>query len=102
MEITRISVVNEFRGAANMELVLDQTLARAGVYPPFELARCGTRRAEAILTPAHAEGLKLLRGMLGRLPAETAVKELCSMLEKAATNEDLLSRIKVWAASMQG
>ena len=96
------SVVGDFRGAANMELVLDQTLARAGVYPPFELARCGTRRAEAILTPAHAEGLKLLRGMLGRLPAETAVKELCSMLEKAATNEDLLSRIKVWAASMQG
>jgi len=96
------SVVNEFRGAANMELVLDQALARAGMYPPFELTRCGTRRAEAILTPAHAEGLKLLKSMLGRLPAEAALKELLSMLEKAATNEELLSRIKAWAASMQG
>lgn len=96
------SVVGDFRGAANMELVLDQTLARAGVYPPFELSRCGTKRAEAILTPEHIEGLKLLRGMLGRMPAENALRELTSMLEKAATNEELLSRIKVWAESMKG
>ena len=61
-----------------------------------------TRRAEAILTPAHAEAIKLLRGMLGRLPVETAVRELNSMLEKAPTNEELLPRIKVWAESMKG
>ena len=96
------SVVGDFRGAANMELVLDQTLARAGVHPPFDLARCVTRRAEAILTPEHQEGLKLLRGMLGRMPAENALRELTSMLEKAPTNEDLLSRIKVWAETMKG
>lgn len=96
------SVVGDFRGAANMELVLDTNLARAGVYPPYDLARCGTRRAEAILSPAHIEGLKLLHEMLGHLPAENAVKELTSMLEKAATNEDLLARIKVWAESMKG
>ena len=96
------SVVNDFRGAANMELVLDQALARAGVYPPFELTRSATRRADAILTPAHVEGLKLLRGMLGRLPVENALRELTSMLEKAATNEELLSRIKAWAESMKG
>ena len=95
------SVVNEFRGAANMELVLDSALARAGVQPPFELSRCGTRKAEAILTPEHQEGLKLLRGMLSRMPAENALRELTSMLEKAPTNEDLLSRIKVWAESMK-
>lgn len=96
------SVVGDFRGAANMELVLDQNLARSGVYPPFELTRCATRRAEAILTPEHVEGLKLLRGMLGRMPAENALREVISMLEKAATNEELLSRIKVWAESIKG
>nr|MBR4281747.1 transcription termination factor Rho [Clostridia bacterium] len=96
------SVVNEFRGAANMELVLDSALARAGVQPPFELSRCGTRRAEAILTPEHQEGIRLLRGMLSRMPAENALRELTSMLEKAATNEELLSRIKIWAESMKG
>lgn len=96
------SVVNDFRGAANMELVLDQALARAGVYPPFDLNRCGTRRAEAILTPEHIEGLKLLRAMLGRMPAENALRELTSMLDKTATNQELLSRIKVWAESMKG
>ena len=96
------SVVNEFRGAANMELVLDSALARAGIQPPFELSRCGTKRAEAILSPNHQEGLKLLRGMLSRMPTDSALKELTSMLEKAATNEDLLSRIKAWAESMKG
>jgi len=95
------SIVGDFRGAANMELVLDSALARAGVQPPFDLSRCGTRRAEAILTPAHQEGLKLLRAMLSRMPAENAVRELTSMLEKAPTNEDLLSRIKVWAETMK-
>ena len=96
------SVVNEFRGAANMELALDSALARAGIQPPFELSRCGTKRAEAILTPEHQEGLKLLRGMLSRMPADAALKEVVSMLEKAATNEDLLSRLKAWAEAMKG
>lgn len=95
------SVVNEFRGAANMELVLDQALARAGVHPPFELTKCGTKRSEAILTPAHVEGLKLIKSMLGRLPVENALREMSSMLEKTSTNEALLSRIKVWAESMK-
>ena len=96
------SVVNEFRGAANMELVLDTALARAGVQPPFELTRSGTKRSEAILTPEHAECIKLLRAMLGRLPVETALKELTSMLDKAPTNQELISRVKVWAESMKG
>ncbi len=96
------SIINEFRSAANMELVLDQTLARAGVYPPMALPLCGTRRAEAILTPTHIEGLKLLRSMLGSLPAGNAIQELKSMMEKAPTNEELLVRIKAWATSMQG
>ena len=96
------SMVNEFRGAANMELVLDQSLARSGVYPPFELTRSGTRRADPILTPEHAEALKLLRGLIGRLPVETALREFNSMLEKAPTNEELISRIKVWVESMKG
>lgn len=95
------SVINEFRAAANMELVLDQTLAKAGIYPPIALAHSGTRRAEAILTPAHMEGIKLIRGILGTLPAANAVQELKSMMEKAPTNEDLLARIKDWVAAIQ-
>ncbi len=95
------TVVNDFRGAANMELVLDQALARAGLYPPMVLAQSGTRRAEALLTPAHQEGLKLIRSMLGRLTAEQALTEVKAMLEKASTNEDLLARVKEWAQAMQ-
>jgi transcription termination factor Rho len=95
------SVVNEFRAAANMELVLDQTLAKAGVYPPIALAHSGTRKAEAILTPAHMEGIKLIRGILSTMPAANAVQELKSMMEKAPTNEDLLVRIKDWIAAIQ-
>lgn len=96
------SVVGDFRGAANMELVLDQGLSRAGLYPPFDLSRCVTRKADAIMSPEQTEGVKLIRRILGRLPAENALRELISMLDKAATNADLLSRIKVWADSMQG
>lgn len=38
------TIVEEFRGTANMVLVLDQAVAKAGVKPAFNLQQCGTKR----------------------------------------------------------
>ena len=95
------SVVEEFKGTANMELVLDAALARAGVNPPINLQVSGTKRAEMLLDAAQLEGLKLVRGMLNSTRSVTAVPQLLSLMDKAETNEALLLKIKDWVALME-
>ena len=95
------SVVEEFKGTANMELVLDASLARAGINPPINLQLSGTKRAEMLLDAAQLEGLKLVRGMLNSTRSATAVPQLLSLMDKAETNDALLVKIKDWVALME-
>ncbi len=95
------TIVEEFRGTANMVLVLDQAVAKAGVHPAFNLQQCGTKRAEALLTREQAEGIALTRQILGSTPSTTAIPQLLSMMDKVDSNATFLSRIKDWAALMQ-
>lgn len=95
------AIISEFRGAANMELVLDAAAAAKGVYPPIDLTRSGTRRAELFVPRTQLEGQKLVRSMMTELAPAIPVAELLSMLEKAPTNEDLFARVRDWAAAMR-
>lgn len=94
------SIAEDLKGTANMELILDGAIARAGVYPPINLTLSGTKRAESIATPEQIEGIRLIRGMLSSLRPAEIVPQLLSMLDKAPTNEDLFARVKDWAALM--
>ncbi len=95
-------MVAEFRGAANMELTLDQNLVKAGMQPPILLSGSGTRRADALVTPAHLETLRPLRAALSRVPAETALQEALTMVDQAKSSDELLALAKTWAESVQG
>ena len=94
------SVVEEFKGTANMELVLDASLARAGINPPINLQLSGTKRAEMLLDAAQLEGLKLIRSIMTSARSVTAIPQLLSMMDKAATNDELLVKIKDWVELM--
>ena len=83
------------------ELVLDTAAARAGIYPPVNLLLSGTKRAELIASKEQLDGIKLIHEMLGSLRAVDMIPQLLSMLEKTTNNEDLLVRIKDWAALMK-
>ena len=95
------SIAEDLKGTANMELVLDTAAARAGIYPPVNLLLSGTRRAELIASKEQLDGIKLIHEMLGSLRAVDMIPQLLSMLEKTTNNEDLLVRIKDWAALMK-
>lgn len=95
------AIISEFRGAANMELVLDAATAAKGVYPPIDVMRTGTRRAELFVPRAQLEGQKLIRSMVTELAPASPIAELLSMLGKAPTNEELLARIGEWTAAMR-
>lgn len=95
------SIAEDLKGTANMELVLDTAAARAGIYPPVNLLLSGTKRAELIVSKEQLDGIKLIHEMLGSLRAVDMIPQLLSMLEKTTNNEDLLVRIKDWAALMK-
>ncbi len=95
------SIIEDFKGTANMELVLDQSVARAGIYPPINLTLSGTKRAELIATQEHLDGIQLIHDMLGSLRSVDMIPQLQSMLEKTTNNSELLQRIKDWASLMK-
>ena len=94
------TIVEEFRGTANMQLVLDAAVAKAGVRPPFNLPQCYTKHAEQLLTKEQLEGVALTRQILGTTHSATAIPQLLSMMDKVDSNVTFLSRVKDWAALM--
>ena len=94
------SVVEEFKGTANMELTLDQNVARAGVTPALNLQQSYTKNADILLDDRQKEGLTLIRTMLGTTSSAVAIPQLVSMMEKTDTNEALLLKMKDWFALM--
>lgn len=94
------SIVLEFHGTANMELLLDASVARAGISPALNLRMSGTKRAEALLNPQHLEGLQLMRSIISSSRSATAIPQLMSMMDVAETNDELLVKIKDWNQMM--
>lgn len=90
------AIINDFRGAANMQLILDAELAKKGVSPAIDLNFSGTRRAEGIQTPEEQDSLKLIRSVLREVAPDKAIPELLRMLDKAGSGEELLQRIRSW------
>ena len=96
------SIVEEFKGSANMELRLDQAVARAGISPAINLQHSFTKNSDLLLNAQQKEGLSLIRQMLGTTSSVTAIPQLLSMMEKTATNRELLLKMKDWFALMNG
>ena len=94
------SVVEEFRGTANMELLLDSNVARAGIFPALNLENSYTKNADLLISDKQKEGLNLIRAMLANTSSAVAIPQLLSMMEKTANNEMLLLKMKDWFALM--
>ena len=94
------SVVEEFKGTANMELMLDLNVARAGISPALNLENSYTKNADLLINDRQKEGLALIRTMLGNTSSAIAIPQLMSMMEKTDTNEMLLLKMKDWFALM--
>ena len=95
------TVVEEFKGTANMELVLDQEVAKAGVSPAINLKKSGTKRADLLMTPAEMQGLQAIRSILSSTPSAAAIPHLLNMMDKASGNDELLAKIQEWVALLE-
>ena len=95
------SIAVDFRDAANTEIVLDRTVARAGISPAINLQKCQTRRSEQLLSETERDGLNHVRRILGTTPSAQAIPQLLSMMDRAGSNEEFMARIADWAVQME-
>ena len=95
------TLVEEFRSAANMALVLDTAVARTGMVPAINIQMSGTRRAELLLDDKQKNRLRLLRQTFSGQPAATVGTQICQMIERTSTNDELLDKLPDWLELMR-
>jgi len=87
-------IFEEFKGTGNMELVLDRRLAELRIFPALNLRKSGTRRDELLYDEEEFAALELLRRGAAAAEPSQAMAGMLNLLEKHATNEDLLRSMR--------
>ncbi|MDO4482931.1 MAG: transcription termination factor Rho [Clostridia bacterium] len=95
------TIVEEFKGTANLELVLDKGLHDIGISPALRLGSCGTRRVELLLTPEELQGLRAVRSIIGSMKPEEAIPQLLDLLHTTDSNTTFLGRVTEWAVMLR-
>ena len=89
-------VYEEFKGTGNMEIHLDRKLAEKRVFPAIDIYKSGTRREELLLSREELEGVYMLRKFLASGGTTDVTEQVVPMMQKTATNEDFLAKLKDW------
>ncbi len=89
-------IFEEFKGTANMELVLCPPETGDPITPMIDLQRSGTKKDAMLLDERRQEGLRSIRQVLGSTTNGEAVVQLIDMLQKTKCNEDMLSKLQEW------
>jgi transcription termination factor Rho len=84
------AIVDEFKGKANCEIVLDRELANLHVYPALDVARTGTRREDTMLSNEELDKLRRLRK---KLRTGDALEELLEMIGRTKDNAGLMAEL---------
>ena len=92
-------IFEEFKGTGNMELVLDRRLADRRIFPALDMRLSGTRRDELLYDEEEFEALTLLRRGAAAAEPMQAMAGVLKLLEKHATNEELLKAMRLESGS---
>jgi len=87
-------IFEEFKGTGNSELLLSRELADKRIYPAIDLAGSATRREELLLSDEALELSRALRRKLSDFPADAAMSELLSVMNRTEKNADLIRMYK--------
>ncbi len=90
----------ELGNVANMTAALDKSLTAAGVFPPVDLTKCATRKAELMLTKQEAANIPQLQSIRSRFSAAEAIQHITFMFDKALSNAALTDRLESWLSMM--
>ena len=87
-------IFQEFKGTGNMELVLSRDLADRRIWPAIDITRSGTRHEEKLFSRSQLDSVTLLRRSLISLSPVEGMEQLTRTLERFATNDEFLERVK--------
>ncbi len=88
------AIAEEFKGACNWELYLDQQLFEKRLYPAINIERSGTRKEELILDPKELTKTSLLRKTLEGIPPADAMEIVLKRIKDVGSNAELLLTVR--------
>ncbi len=83
-------IFEEFKGAENMEVILDRKLAEKPLFPAINLAASGTRKDHLLIPPKQLETINALRRRLMNMPPPQQVEQLLAAVKRFPTNAEML------------
>lgn len=83
-------IFEEFKGAGNMELILDRRIAERRLFPAINLAASGTRKEDLLMGERELKTVTALRRRLMSMPPPQQVEQLLSALKRFPTNEEMI------------
>ena len=87
-------VFEEFKGAGNMELVLDRKLSEKRVFPAIDIVKSGTRREDLLLDPEEQEAVDIMRKAYNSMRTDEAVENILNMFARTKTNQEYINLVK--------
>lgn len=87
-------IFEEFKGTANMEIILDRTLQQLRLFPAIDIIKSGTRREDLLYTKKELDLIWALRRKLMKCNEAEALKYLLDLLKQYSTNAELIDNIK--------
>jgi transcription termination factor Rho len=83
-------IFEEFKGAGNMELILDRKISERRLFPAINLAASGTRKEDLLMSPQELATMTALRRRLMSMPPPQQVEQLLAALKRFPDNASLV------------
>lgn len=87
-------IFEEFKGTANMEIILDRTLQQLRLFPAIDIIKSGTRREDLLYSKNELDAIWNLRKKLMKCNEAEALKYMIDLLKRYPTNRELIDNIK--------
>jgi len=84
-------IFEEFKGAGNMELILDRKISERRLFPAINLAASGTRKEDLLMPERELKTVTALRRRLMSMPPPQQVEQLLSAMKRFKTNAEMIS-----------
>ena len=86
-------IIQEFKGAGDMELVLDRRLVERCVWPSIDLSQSGARQDELLYDAKTYQTILALRRTLSSMHPCDAMEQLTKQLERFPSNAEFIDLI---------
>lgn len=93
-------IFEEFKGTANMDVILTAPAPGDPIFPMLQLFGSGTKKDDLLLSDTQRDALSGIRSMLSALDNRQAVRQILELMQKTKNNSDFMKRILEWVSML--